>query len=111
MKVWDFINDPRIVLHNRLLFANAGEEDWADIESDEDKLPAAPTGVKVVPGNGFITVSWDPVQDAMYYNLYFLTTKGVVIKPCDLARPIASKDDFNPVIGVTKEKGNCIEGP
>ncbi|MCZ6799765.1 MAG: 6-bladed beta-propeller [Nitrospirae bacterium] len=110
MKVWDFIDDPSIVLRNHLLFADAGEEDWSDIESDEDKLPAAPTGVKVVPGNGFITVSWDPVPDAMYYNLYFLTTKGVVIKPCDLARPIASKDDFNPVIGVTKEKGNCIEG-
>ena len=101
MKVWDFIDDPSAVVNNHLLFASAGEEEWGDIQSDDDKLPPAPTGFRVVPGNGFITVSWDPVPDAMYYNLYFLTTKGVVIKPCDFARPIASDDDFNPVIGVT----------
>jgi len=38
------------------------------------------------------------------------TSKGVSIKPNELARPIAGKDDFNPVIGVDKVKGNCIEG-
>ena len=36
-----------------------------------------PTGVKTVAGNGFITISWESVQDAMYYNLYYLTSKGV----------------------------------
>ena len=50
------------------------------------------------------------LPDAMYYNLYFMTTKGVQIKFSELTRPIASAEDFKTVIGVTKEKGTCIEG-
>ena len=34
----------------------------------------------------------------------------MVIKPSELTRPSAGPEDFIPVIGVTKEKGNCIEG-
>ena len=41
----------------------------------------------------------------MYYNLYFQTTKGVMIKSSDLTRPIACDDDFKAVIGVKKDKG------
>jgi DNA-binding beta-propeller fold protein YncE len=66
--------------------------------------------VKATPGNGRITITWDPVPDALYYNLYFMTNKGVQIKFSELTRPIAGPEDFKPVIGVTKEKGTCIEG-
>ena len=91
--------------------ASGSEEEWGAGEgAGEEKLPPAPTSVRAVPGNGFITVSWNAVPDVLYYNLYFLTTKGVVIKPSDLTRPSAGPEDFIPVIGVTKEKGNCIEG-
>ena len=79
-------------------------------ESDDDQLPPAPLNVKTKPDNGRIDVSWDPVPGALYYNLYFLTSKGVQIKPSELTRPIASSEDFQPILGVTKEKGNCIEG-
>ena len=48
--------------------------------------------------------NWEPVPDAMYYNLYFQTTKGVQIKFSELTRPIASADDFKSVIGVKKDK-------
>ncbi len=88
------------------------EEDWgAGEDADQEKLPDPPSGIKVIAGNGFITLSWDAAPDAMYYNIYYQTSPGVKIKPNELTRPIASQDDFNPVIGVTKEKGNCIEGP
>lgn len=88
------------------------EEDWGAGEgTEQEQLPDPPTGVKAVPGNGFITLSWEPVPDAMYYNVYYQTSKGVTIKPNELTRPIAGQDDFNPVVGVTKEKGHCIEGP
>ncbi len=88
------------------------EEDWgAGEDAEQEKLPDPPAGVKAVAGNGFITVHWDSVPDAMYYNLYYQTTQGVSIKPNELTRPIASREDFNPVIGVTKEKGTHIEGP
>ena len=85
------------------------EEEWGGGSTDEN-LPPAPTNVKAKPDNGRITISWDPVPDALYYNLHFMTTKGVTIKPNELHRPIASADDFNPVIGVTKDKANSIEG-
>ena len=95
----------------RGLGAEGNPDDWGAGDSvAEEELPPAPTGVVVKPGNGRITVSWEPVPDAMYYNLYFLTSKGVQIKFSELTRPIASATDFNPILGVTKEKGNLIEG-
>ena len=39
-----------------------------------------------------------------------MTTKGVQIKPCDLARPIASPEDFASAVGIKKESASCIEG-
>ncbi|RMH05045.1 MAG: hypothetical protein D6704_10190 [Nitrospirae bacterium] len=115
MKDWMFIDDrdPFMAKWRRLMMIESGEEDWGVGEEavEEEKLPPAPTNVKAVPGNGFITISWDPVPGAMYYNLYFRTSKGVVVQASDIARPIAGPEDFRPIIGVTKENGNCIEGP
>src|SRR2546430_5055513 len=62
----------------RGLGAEGNPDDWGAGDSvAEEELPPAPTGVVVKPGNGRITVSWEPVPDAMYYNLYLLTSKGV----------------------------------
>ena len=109
MKEW-LLHEVPLTLRPKLqVGGNAGE--WGAGEAiEEEKLPPAPTGVVAKSGNGRITISWDPVPDAMYYNLYFLTSKGVSIKFSELTRPIASAADFKPVIGVKKEKGNCIEG-
>lgn len=94
-----------------VLRAEGNPDEWGAGEpTEEEQLPPAPTGVVAKPGNGRVMISWDPVPDAMYYSLYFLTSKGVQIKFSELTRPIASQEDFNPVIGVTKEKGNLIEG-
>src|SRR5687767_4026732 len=87
-----------------------GEWGAGDSVAEEEDLPPAPTGLTAKPGNGRIVLTWDPVPEAMYYNLYFQTTKGVQIKFSELTRPIASQDDFKSVIGVKKEKGTCIEG-
>ena len=93
------------------LLAEGHADEWGAGEAtSEEQLPPAPANVAAKPGNGKITITWDPVPDAMYYNLYFMTSKGVQIKFSELTRPIASTDDFKPVIGVTKEKGSCIEG-
>lgn len=89
---------------------NPGEWGAGDSIAEEEELPPAPANVAVKPGNGRLTVTWDPVPDAMYYNLYFQTTKGVQIKFSELTRPIASADDFKAVIGVKKEKATCLEG-
>ncbi|MBP0129640.1 MAG: SMP-30/gluconolactonase/LRE family protein, partial [Nitrospira sp.] len=76
----------------------------------QEELSPPPANVAVKSGNGRVTITWDPVPEAMYYNLYFKTTKGVMIKFSDLTRPIAGDDDFKAVIGVTKENGTCVEG-
>ncbi len=89
---------------------NPGEWGAGDSIAEEEELPPAPANVAVKPGNGRLTITWDPVPDAMYYNLYFQTTKGVQIKFSELTRPIASADDFKAVIGVKKEKATCLEG-
>lgn len=109
MKKW-LLHEPIWAVRSRLR-AEGNPDDWGAGDSTaEEELPPAPTGVVAKPGNGRIMISWDPVPDAMYYNLYFLTSKGVQITFSVLTRPIASPADFNPIIGVTKEKGNLIEG-
>src|SRR5919112_505349 len=93
------------------LYAQGHTDEWGGGESvAEEELPPVPTNVMAKPGNGRNFITWDPVPDALYYNIYFLTTKGVQIKFSELTRPIAGPDDFNPVKGVKKEKGNLIEG-
>ncbi len=88
------------------------DDEWgADGTVAAEDLPPAPQGVVAKAGNGMAILTWEPVPDALYYNVYFQTTKGVQINSSDLTRPIASAEDFNPKIGVTKEKGTCIEGP
>ena len=87
-----------------------GEWGAGDSIAAEEELPSPPTNVAARSGNGRVTITWDPVPDAMYYNLYFQTTKGVMIKSSDLTRPIASADDFKAVIGVKKDKATCLEG-
>ncbi len=103
--------DEQELLNHRKLIAQGHADEWGAGETTSDEqLPPAPANVSAKPGNGRITITWDPVPEAMYYNLYFLTNKGVQIKFSDLTRPIASADDFKPSMGVKKEKGNCIEG-
>ncbi len=113
MKDFLEIDRDRVPQWDRFVVRAKGlEKDWgAGEDAEQETLPDPPTGVKVVAGNGFITLSWDSVPDAMYYNVYYQTSQGVNIKPNELTRPIASQEDFVPVIGVTKEKGSCLEGP
>jgi tripartite motif-containing protein 71 len=97
---------------NRGLFIDGLQGEWGggDSVAEEEELPLPPQNVHAKPGNGRITITWDPVPDAMYYNLYFQTTKGVQIKFSELTRPIAGPEDFKSVIGVKKDKATCLEG-
>jgi tripartite motif-containing protein 71 len=86
-------------------------EDWGAGEpAAEEKLPPPPQNVVAKPGNGRAMITWDPVPESLYFNLYFLTSKGVQIKTSELTRPIASAQDFNPIKGVKKENSTCLEG-
>ncbi len=96
--------------HKNFLMLENSEEDWGAGENQNANLPPPPANLRAIPDHNRVTVSWDPVPQALYYNIYFMTTKGVQIKPCELSRPIASQEDFIPKVGITKEKANCIEG-
>ena len=110
IKAW--LLDEMFRFDRRYLTAEGSQSEWGagDSVAEEEDLPPAPTGVAAQAGNGRVMITWDAVPEAMYYNLYFMTTKGVQIKFSELTRPIASAEDFKTVIGVTKEKGTCIEG-
>jgi len=109
MKEW--LLDEILPARRHLPIAQGSPDDWGAGEvAEQEELPPAPARVAAKPGNGRITVTWDPVPDALYYNLYYMTSKGVQIKQSELTRPVAGPDDFKPTIGVTKEKGTCIEG-
>jgi len=41
-------------------------------------VPAAPTDVTAVPGNGQVTISWTAVSGATSYNIYYSTTLGLL---------------------------------
>ncbi|MDH4237006.1 MAG: fibronectin type III domain-containing protein, partial [Nitrospira sp.] len=110
MKAWLF--DERFQFDRLHLYAEGLQGEWGagDSIAEEEELPPAPQNVQAKPGNGRATITWDPVPEAMYYNLYFQTTKGVQIKFSELTRPIAGDDDFKRVIGVKKDKATCLEG-
>ena len=96
--------------YRNMLIAESAGEDWGAGDSQDTNLPPAPVNLRAIPDHSHITISWDPVPQALYYNIYFMTTKGVQIKPNELTRPVASREDFIPKVGITKEKANCIEG-
>ena len=109
MKAWLF--DEMFRFDRLNLYAEGTQSEWGagDSVAADEELPPAPQNVQAKPGNGRVTITWDAVPDAMYYNLYFQTTKGVQIKFSELTRPIASAEDFKAVIGVKKEKATCLE--
>ncbi len=97
--------------HRGMLQVEGNPDEWGAGESVEEEVVPAPTAVTAKPADGRAVLSWDPVPDAMYYNVYYMTSKGVQVNYSDLTRPIASAEDFTAKLGVTKEKGTCIEGP
>ncbi|TKB62680.1 MAG: hypothetical protein E8D48_07855 [Nitrospira sp.] len=110
MKAWLFDNMFQFDRSPIRIDGLQGEWGAGDSVVEEEELPSPPQHVHAKPGNGRITVTWDPVPDAMYYNLYFQTSKGVQIKFSELTRPIAGPEDFKGVIGVKKDKATCLEG-
>ena len=91
MNAWLF--DDTFTRNRFLLCIEGIQGEWGggDSVAEEEELPSPPQNVQAKPGNGRITITWDPVPDAMYYNLYFQTTKGVMIKFSELTRPIAGQ--------------------
>ena len=67
-------NDIRVIIGDG---GDADNNDYFDMVTtnvSETYIPPAPTGVIAVPGNGQVTLTWDPVNGATGYNVYRSTT-------------------------------------
>lgn len=112
MRLSQCLNHPDDEIRQRRLTVQGLTDEWGAGEATPpEELPPAPANVKAQPGNGRVLLTWDGVDGAMYYNVYYATTKGVQVKWSELTRPIAGPSDFKTKIGVKKEKSTCIEGP
>src|SRR5438105_737637 len=45
--------------------------------AEQSNLPQAPRNATVKIGDGKLTLEWEPVPDALFYNIYYKTTRGV----------------------------------
>ena len=110
IKAW--LLDEMFRFHRAALTVEGSQGEWGagDSVAEEEELPPAPANVAAKSGNGRITITWDPVPDAMYYNLYFQTTKGVQIKFSELTRPIAGAGRLQSRHRGEKGKGHLFGG-
>ena len=76
-------------------------------------LPPAPANVRMTVGDGQITLVWDPTPEALFYNIYFKTSRGVTreAKIFDRFRydAVGAERFQQTKIGVTKENGSLID--
>jgi tripartite motif-containing protein 71 len=75
-------------------------------------MPSAPANVRLKVGDGQVSLEWENVPDALFYNIYFKTTRGVTKegKEFDQFRYDAvGAERFKSKIGVTKENGSLID--
>lgn len=57
----------------------AGDTGGIPVQPPAAVIPAAPAEVTLQPGNGQVTLSWNPVADATSYNVYWSTTSGLAL--------------------------------
>ncbi|NMA93295.1 MAG: hypothetical protein GX975_01390, partial [Clostridiales bacterium] len=73
--VYSGFRDLVCVLSNPGGGAELGERSRVLIQIRDNDNPPVPTGLRAVAGNGQVTLSWDPVNDANY-RLYYSTEAG-----------------------------------
>src|SRR5437867_2275655 len=76
-------------------------------------LPPAPANVHMTVGDGQITLAWDPIPEALFYNIYFKTSRGVTREAKEFDRfrydAVGAERFQKTKIGVTKENGSLID--
>ena len=80
--------------------------------AEKSDLPPSPGNVRMEVGDGQITLSWDPVPEALFYNIYFKTSRGVTKEGKEYDRfryDAVGAERFKTKIGVTKENGSLID--
>ncbi|WP_026842333.1 fibronectin type III domain-containing protein [Citrifermentans bremense] len=57
----------------------AGDTGATPVQPPAAAIPGAPAEVMLQPGNGQVTLSWNPVADATSYNVYWSTASGAAL--------------------------------
>ncbi len=80
--------------------------------AEQSDLPPPPRGVSIKAGDGQLTVNWEPVPEALFYNIYYKTSRGVTKEGKEFDRfqyDAVGIERFKTKIGVTKENGTLVD--
>src|SRR6266705_5321869 len=94
------------------LTADGSTQPGGGTTAEQSDVPRAPRNVTVKIGDGKLTLDWEPVPDALFYNIYYKTTRGVTKEGKEFDRfryDAVGGDRFKTKIGVTKENANLID--
>jgi len=100
---------PRVRL---ALTADGSEQPGGGTTAEQSDLPRAPRNVALKIGDGKLTLDWEAVPDALFYNIYYKTTRGVTKEGKEFDRfqyDAVGMERFKTKIGVTKENGTLID--
>src|SRR3989442_10368454 len=101
--------------HPRLGFAltaDGSAQPGGGTTAEQSDEPRAPRNVTVKIGDGKLTLDWEAVPDALFYNIYYKTTRGVTKEGKEFDRfqyDAVGAERFKTKIGVTKENGTLID--
>ena len=101
--------------HPRVRFLLTAEEPaqvGGGTAAEQSNLPPPPCNVSLKIGDGQLTLDWEPVPDALFYNIYFKTSRGVTKEGKEFDRfryDAVGMERFKTKIGVTKENGMLLD--
>src|SRR5256712_6317306 len=94
------------------LTADGSTQPGGGTTAEQSDVAGAPRSVTVKIGDGKLTLDWEPVPDALFYNIYYKTTRGVTKEGKEFDRfqyDAVGAERFKTKIGVTKENGTLID--
>ena len=80
--------------------------------AEQSDLPPSPQSVGIQVGDGQLTITWESVPDALFYNIYYKTSRGVTKEGKEFNRfhyDAVGMERFKTKIGVTKENGTLVD--
>src|SRR5437867_12484451 len=94
------------------LTADGSTQPGGGTTAEQSDLPRAPRNVTVKIGDGKLTLDWEPVSDALFYNIYYKTTRGVTKEGKDFDRfqyDAVGTERCEPTIAGTKGNGTLTD--
>ena len=105
MAVYDGDRHPR---DRFFLTVDGSAQPGGGTAAEQSDLPPPPQGVSIEAGDGQLTITWELVSDALFYNIYYKTSRGVTKEGKEFNQfqyDAVGAERFKTKIGVTKENG------